>query len=164
MILRAGTLGLIDYSTLRPFDPAWHRRSRLVIRGLQFEDDKRLYESLHRHYLASLGVDRITADSLKEVQQTCSHALDDLLAAYRPWQYDKQSRQDRERTEAKAYKNAWEQRFGRTDDPEVQARLERARDAMLQMASEARPMTSEAFSGVFNKETAAVLSGLSQQQ
>lgn len=165
MILRAGALGLIDFSRMRPFDPAWHRRSRLILRGLSFEDDNRLYETLHRHHLAKLGVYGISSESLTSVQKDCGEALDNVLAAQRPWQFERKSKEKREQAEATAMKAAWERRFGSTDDPEVQARLERARDALLRMSAETpRPMTPDAFSGIFNKDTAAVLSGLSQMR
>jgi len=59
LILRAATRGVIDFSQMKFFDSHWHRRVRLLLKGLSDEDNRELYMALHRHSIAKFGLEKL---------------------------------------------------------------------------------------------------------
>lgn len=119
---------------------------------------------MHRHAVAKLAIDGISNESLQVVQERAEDALDDLLALYRPWQFDAKSKEEKEKQEYKGLRSGWQKFFGSLDDPEVSERVAELRAALLRKKSEQEPAPGAPMqaAGIFNKDTAAHLSNLQE--
>jgi len=144
------------------FDSHWHRRVRLLLKGLSDEDNRELYMALHRHSIAKFGLEKLTPESWNEIQDDGSEALDDVLAMYRPWEFGKKAKEEREKEEYSGLRNAWQQQYGSLDDPETGMRLAELREALLHRAGDQAPPSPMAEAGVFNKDTANYLGNVSE--
>ncbi len=114
--------------------------------------------------MAKQAIDGISNDSLQMMQEQAEDALDDLMALYRPWQFDKTSKEEREKEEYKGLRGGWQRFFGSLDDPEVSERIAELRAALLRKKAEQEPAPDAPMqaAGIFNKDTAAQLSNLQE--
>lgn len=156
-MLRAATRGVIDFSQMEFFSPRWKTRVRFLLQGLSAEYNRDLLLVLHRHTIAKFGLNKLTPESWDEIQEDGSESLNDVLAAYRPWEFGKKAKGEREKEEFTGLRNAWQQQYGSLDDPETEKRLVELREALLHRAGDQAPPSPMADAGVFNKDTANYL-------
>jgi hypothetical protein len=156
-MLRVAARGLVDFSGIRWFDDTWYRRLTLMVRAVESEDLFRLREYTLQQCMRSL--ERGIEDPLrrKETVRLLNELVDKQFAYFRPWDYQEGDTEKRERDEATKLTSAWERRFGTMSDPATAARIQAVADAMLQMHAESVPQTSQDQGGIFNRDTAHLL-------
>lgn len=154
--------GLIDFSKADFFNPRWHRRVRLLLQGVSAEADKELFQLIHQRALGEFGIDRITEESLDSAQDRATDAMDTLLSLYRPWQFNRKTKEEKEKEEFGGLRKSWQKTFGSLDDPEVQETIARMRRAMLAREpgdiDPTAPMRDDG--GIFNRDTADMLTNM----
>ena len=120
-MVEAAVRGVVDFSQAKFFDPAWRRRVKCLLDGLQnvmYREELRLSQD---YYLGLLHVAaQGTPDLLRELFEGLHAARDALAVAYRPWQTT-ESREAQRQAAGKKYQETWEQHFGKMDDPETRA-------------------------------------------
>lgn len=152
-MIQASTLGIIDFSQAKFYEPKWRRRLRLALIGLERLNNQRHSDLTARHYAAVLSAPNIEADNWKEVQDKAVEAVYDHQFAFDPSQY--KTKEERERAAVRRDIDRWQRRFGDLHSPEVQDRIKRTADALRRLkeqtaAEEARSM--EAIIGISRRE------------
>lgn len=90
-------------------DPAWWRRSYILLNGMVREDDLALQRSVYDYHLALVGNSGLTEDSFKGAQEHARETFYDILASMRPWEgTTKEARREKEYDELREkWKAAW---------------------------------------------------------
>jgi len=84
-MVRAAASGAIDYSRADPKDIYWRIRHRLVIRELQRQNDKELFNAVQQHWLSYVAHGRLSEESFTDVKKHADTALLNLQKAIYPW-------------------------------------------------------------------------------
>lgn len=126
--------GVIDFHQARLLDPAWWRRCRILLNGMQQEEDLTVARSVFDYHLALVGNAGLTEDSFKGAQERARRAYQDILGVLRPWEG---SAEDRKKQEYQALRDAYVAHFGDPSDPVWQEEYQRQMDAWLKQREEA---------------------------
>lgn len=84
-MVRAAATGVIDYSQADPKDINWRLRHRLLIREMQRQESCRVFDAVHRHWLAYIAHGNLVAESYDSVRKRADEALLDLQKCVYPW-------------------------------------------------------------------------------
>ena len=106
----AAVEGIIDYKEARFNDPAWWRRFRLLIEGLNRRKNYVVADAAYRLQLAKLLVPNLKEEALQETAQTLLERFYDIVGAVRPW--EGRSYEARKRSEISDYRQQYEEAFG----------------------------------------------------
>lgn len=89
-MVRAASTGAFSYANADPYDPQWRLRHLLILRDMARQEDARLLDALHRHWLAYVGHSRLDDDSWSNAKKQASNILTKLREAVFPWEeFDK---------------------------------------------------------------------------
>ncbi len=161
LALQAAAKGLVDFSEADYFDPAWNRRLRLLLKALEAENDREISMMRYQHRAMLLTTPWLDPAAISDTQDAALRDLDAVVGYYRPWEFDKKTREEKEVADTTKLRNTWQRTFGSLDDPKVQDRLAKTRAALLKRAEDNQvpdsPLTGQ---GVFNRETASHLGAL----
>jgi hypothetical protein len=84
-MVRAAVSGAIDYSRADPTNINWRLKQKLVLYEVQRQENAKLLECIHQHWLAYISHGNLTADSFSDVKNHANKVLDSLQAAILPW-------------------------------------------------------------------------------
>lgn len=87
-MVRAATLGMIDFSEFDPWDRWWWRKTRWVLRELEREQTREVLMTQHNHWITLASHSNLTEESFDNVQTNAKAALNRLLKATYPWLAD----------------------------------------------------------------------------
>lgn len=158
-MVQAAASGLIDFSQARFFDESWQRRLRLLLTGLHQANERDLLKARQQYHTSLLGVAGISQESLDRIQERCQDDIRDLENLYRPWAA--QTKEEREKEQAREQRTRWQRRFGDLSADETQRKIaETAR--LLQRMREVTPPRSEMgdWFAVYNRQTSQALQGM----
>ena len=110
--MRAAATGALNFSQADPKDINWRIRHRLVITEIGRQEDLRLYDALHRQWLAYVSHGNLIEDAYRDVRTRADNALMDVQRAIYPW-----IKPEEPATENKDQKD--------TIDPETRSLIER---------------------------------------
>jgi len=97
-------------------EASWWRRLKLLLGGVQREDDCKLLEALYNYDTSLVANSGLSEDSFKGVQKSAKAAFQRLLNTYRPWAAV--AEEDAKNDEANRYREAYKALIGDLDDPE----------------------------------------------
>ena len=123
LMIQAAVRGTIDFTQARQLDPAWWQKVRLILHGMEREDDFTLFREIYRWHLAFLGNSSLTAAGFREQQEAAQEVLLKLAAILRPW--DAKTQQQMKREEYESLLAKYRKEIGDPDSPEFQAELQR---------------------------------------
>ena len=83
--MRAAATGALDYSRADPKDINWRIRQRLVIKEIARQEDLRLYDALHRQWLAYVSHGNLLDESYAEVKKLADQSLLNIQRTIYPW-------------------------------------------------------------------------------
>jgi hypothetical protein len=83
--VRAAAMGAIDYSQADPKDINWRIRHRLIIKEIGRQEDLKLYDALHRQWLAYVSHGNLLDESYAEVKKLADKSLLDIQRSIYPW-------------------------------------------------------------------------------
>lgn len=83
--MRAAATGALNFSQADPKDINWRIRHRLVIREIARQEDLRLYDSVHRQWLAYVSHGNLVEEAYKDVRERADKALIGIQRAIYPW-------------------------------------------------------------------------------
>lgn len=132
--MQATVQGVIDFSQADFGDPRWWRRVRLLLDGLEKQNEREQLDRVHRHNTALFGA-MLESEGFEKVQQQ-SVALIDLIDAT----YFAGVTAEKEAQKHKIIRqriDSWEQRHGKLDDPETKKKIENTARALTEMYYEA---------------------------
>lgn len=84
-MLRAATLGIIDFAQFDPSDNWWWRRLHLILDELGRQNQQEALTARQRHWLAHVSNPRLDDDSWENTRQHAREALNGLMQGYFPW-------------------------------------------------------------------------------
>lgn len=129
MILEAAVTGAIDFTQADLRDPNWYRRLHLILNKVGDQQTRQYWESVQRQrtgHLIKLSLVRpgMSPDHLEQLRQFIDHPLDELRQSLFPWLADaQQSSLASRRTAYAELSAAWEEEYGKLDDPATQAKI-----------------------------------------
>ena len=89
LTVRAAVHGVIDFRAARLNDPAWWRRLRILLHGLEQDLDAQVHDAGFRYYLAQVAHGNLTEECFSRMQEQAQAAYYRVINTARPW--DKQS-------------------------------------------------------------------------
>jgi len=84
-MLRAATLGVIDFAQYDPWDSWWWKRLHLILGELSRDINKEALKQQHAHSLALVSHSRLTPESWDTARQDAGDALNRYLKNVYPW-------------------------------------------------------------------------------
>jgi hypothetical protein len=84
-MLRAATLGAIDFSQFDPWDSWSWQRLHLIIDELANQNNQVAYGAHHRHHLALVSHSRLSEESWENSKAAANESLTNLLQSLYPW-------------------------------------------------------------------------------
>ena len=84
-MVRAAATGAIDYSRADPTSKQWRLHQHLILSEMRRQEDVRLLENVHQHWLAYLAHGNLTEDSFKDVKEHASELMAGVKSAILPW-------------------------------------------------------------------------------
>jgi hypothetical protein len=134
-MVEAATRGIVDFSQAKFFDPAWRRRVKYLIGGLQDLNRREELKSDHSYYLSLLNIPNLKPDLFGDVVKLLERTRTRLEAAWRPW-VTPESNEAQKTAEAKRLQTLWERQWGKLDDPETQRKIAATAAAMRKQAAD----------------------------
>lgn len=137
-MLRASARGLLDFSDYSPWDTNWWRRSHMLLRAMDREDDRHLIEARLAHYGAML-IGHLSnpqlATGVKDAHAASIGGLNDMVNWLQPW--DPRTLEDVQQGHLKGLEDSYRDWVGDPADPEFQKLVEedvrRIKDAGLEV-------------------------------
>jgi hypothetical protein len=145
LMVEAAVRGLVDFSEARFFDPGWTRRLKLILSSLQRLNLREEMSLNHAYYLGLLAIPGLDDQSTKNLQEQLADVRERLDVTYRPWHEDSGEKQEQRKKQMATMTSAWEEKYGRMDDPEVQRKIMATLEGLrLQRtnAQEVKPLTT----------------------
>lgn len=87
-MLKAATMGVVDFARFDPFDAWWWRRFYAVIEELGRQQNVLALQFQHAHHLALVANGRLTNDSWDNCRTAAGEALNRILKNIYPWRAD----------------------------------------------------------------------------
>jgi hypothetical protein len=84
-MVRAAALGAINYSQADPTDVNWRIRHRLLLGEMQRQESLRVFDTVHRHWLAYVAHGNLVEESYDAVKKRADDALVDIQKTVYPW-------------------------------------------------------------------------------
>jgi hypothetical protein len=134
MMVRAAATGAVDFSKAELTNPRWTDRLRLILDELTRNNRIEFLRALHQHYTSFMLVPRLTDESYGKIKEGANSTMDLLVEMTYPW--DKERAAKTRRDDVKAAVGAWEDHYGKLDDPEVQAAIDSTVDAVRKHRAE----------------------------
>lgn len=138
---RVAVRGLVDFRESSILDMKWWRYYFVVLDAMLREDDARLIEAQRSHHLALISNANLTDDGFERHQKLASDCMWKLVSCFRPWEITDQA--ERKKQEYSKLKSAWEEMFGKMDDPETQRNIALEVERMKENAAKAAAYIDE---------------------
>lgn len=90
-MVRAAVTGAFNYAGSDPTNKQWRLRHRLIILGLMDQDDKKLLQSVHQHWLGYVAHGNLTKESFDKAKNFATDTLKDIKNATYPWAASEES-------------------------------------------------------------------------
>lgn len=87
-MVRAATLGAIDFSQFDPLDAWWWRKLHWITEELAAADVRAVTVAQHQHWLASLSNSLLKPEAYGEHRANANNAIIDLMKLAYPWMAD----------------------------------------------------------------------------
>ena len=84
-MVRAAATGVVNYSQADPTDGNWRLRHRLLLREMQRQESMRVFDAVHRHWLAYVAHGNLVDESYDSVKKRADAALLDIQKSVYPW-------------------------------------------------------------------------------
>lgn len=84
-MVRAATTGAIDYSRADPTSKHWRIHQHLILAEIRRQEDVRLLEDVHRHWLAYLSNGRLDAEAFQDTRTHANEVILDIRQGILPW-------------------------------------------------------------------------------
>lgn len=111
--------GVVDFREARIRDVNWWRRSNVLIREMEREDDRVIAAAMLQRYCAYVANGQLTDDSFKKFQELSQQECVRLIELLRPWTAAASARTDAIEQVTETYKRL----VGDPKDPEFMARM-----------------------------------------
>lgn len=124
---------MIDFAEADLFDRKWWRKLRLLLNGLERDNQLRWAETVHRHNTAVAGVPDLKPDVFEKASKHAAENLEGIYGTLFPY-----ARKDGDRSqEIDSYRKAYVERFGDWQtDPAAKANLDRLVEFLTKRAAE----------------------------
>jgi hypothetical protein len=122
-MVEASAEGIIDFTAIRPRDPHWWIHFRAMLGYLERRKSLQWATWSREFHQAKYAVDRITDDSFSTAQKETGKLIADTFDLLFPWLQE--NREGVLVDEARELRDAWVERFGDPDDPEIQERIQK---------------------------------------
>lgn len=127
LLLQAAVSGAIDFSKAKFSDPGWWRRLNLVLRELLRQNNRVLAQERIRYHASLMGVANLDPDTYRRTQEKAIEAYEEIVDSYRRPFGQREQKIDT----ANKLIEAWEEEFGKQDDPETKAAVDAATASIL---------------------------------
>lgn len=87
-MLRAATLGAVNFARFDPWDTWWWKRFYVILDELGRQQNVEALRAQHNHHLALVANSRLTSDSWDECRVAAGEALNRILKNIYPWRAD----------------------------------------------------------------------------
>jgi hypothetical protein len=134
-MIKAAATGAVDYSHADPQDKYWWRRLRWITDAMAAEDDYRLIEAQHRHWVTIFANGQLDANSFDNAKANAQHYLTQLIGFRYP-EYAKKLEQEAFRGSREGALQAFREEFGYPGDPRYEKMLEETMEAFKKLAEE----------------------------
>jgi DNA-binding MarR family transcriptional regulator len=120
-MVQAAAAGVVDFGRADPRSPKWWRYLRLILDQLEQKNLKEYHRLYNDRVVAILSRTDLTRESAERMLEESDSRIDSIAKVLFPWiELDRESvRKD----EIQKLRAAWEDRFGKLDDPETQRRI-----------------------------------------
>ena len=126
-MVRAATLGVIDFSRFDPVSAWWWKRFYMVMNELSAQQHRETNAAVHMHWVTLASHSRLTPESFDATEQRAADALQTLLGSYYPWLDDKFKKSDLQEDPAV---KAFREQYGYPGDPRYEKMLAEAKHAL----------------------------------
>ena len=126
--------GIIDFSKADFDDPKWWRRVRLLLDGLEQQNEREQLDRLHRHNTALLGA-ALDNEVFQQAQKKSMAVIDLIDATY--FAGIESEKEEQKLRVVRQRIDSWEQRHGKLDDPKTQQKIRDTANALTEMYHEA---------------------------
>ncbi len=84
-MVRAAAAGVVDYTRADPKDINWKLRHRMLIHEMQRQEEGRMLDAVHRHWLTYVLKTNLTEESAALVKEHASDTLKAIRDVIFPW-------------------------------------------------------------------------------
>lgn len=129
-MLQAAVRGALDFREAKIHDPRWWQRMRILLRQVEADSALQHIRAVHQHDLTTLVVPDLTDEIFVAARDGANQMLARIHNLLFPWE-DREEESSRE--SFKDLRQAWIDRYGDPDDPEVAQRIQATADALKAM-------------------------------
>lgn len=134
-MVRAAATGAIDFAQADPRDKYWWRRLRWITDTIAREDDYRLTEAQHRHWVTVFANGQLNDESFENAKSNAQEYLNRLVIHRYP-EYEQQLQNEAYLQTREGALAAWREQFGYPGEPRYEKMLEDAMSAFKRLAEE----------------------------
>lgn len=116
MMVRAATLGMIDFSAFDPEDDRWRRRLDWTLQELESQQSRDLLQMRHNHWITLASHGRLTPESFDAAKTNAGIALNRMMKLTYPWLADDIGESGTQQQTEQIVKD-YQERFGRPGEP-----------------------------------------------
>lgn len=84
-MVRAAATGAFNYTGSDPTNKHWRIKHRLIIEELLAQEDRKMFESVQRHWTGYVAHGNLTEESFETVKQHATDVLKKIKFALFPW-------------------------------------------------------------------------------
>lgn len=132
-MVRASATGAIDFARSDLKNKLWWRKLRWTLSALSKEDDYRLLEAQHLHWVTIFSNSDLDDDSFERSKANAQDNLNKLIALRYP-QYAEQLRKQTFANTREGALAAYREKFGYPGDPRYEAMVKRTMEAFQRAA------------------------------
>ena len=121
-MVEAAARGVVDFRQAKFFDPAWRRRLKYLLGGLQDLNYREELKQDHDYYLSLLSVPTLKPELRGDIIKLLGDTRQQLEVSWRPW-ITPENREAAKAQESKKLQTLWERQWGKLDDPDTQRRI-----------------------------------------
>lgn len=132
-MVRASTLGMIDFSEFDPWDLWWWRKMRWTIKELEREQTREVLTTRHNHWITLASHGRLKPESFEATKTNAQTALNQLLKATYPWLADKIGEEGTQTDRQQAI-DAYHAQYGRPGEARYDAMVARLKQSLVRLS------------------------------
>lgn len=131
-MVRAAATGAMNFADADPRDKYWWRKLRWTVDAISKEDDYKLVEAQHRHWVTIFANSSLDDDGFNTAKANAQDYLSRLIIARYPEYKDTLARAARAQTREGALE-AYREKFGYPGDPRYEAMLQKTLGAFKKL-------------------------------
>ena len=132
-MVQAAARGIIDFETLDLREPRAHTRMTIMLRALVAENQRAKYWADAQYYLSAMQVN-LAPDDYGQLRDLAVDTVRRYTDSFQPWAAKQRLRDDIKTV--KSLTSAWEDAFGRLDDPRTRQGIAETVEALKTMRVE----------------------------